>query len=77
MTAASGRLTKDTICFNGAGDLLLHGPLLWDWRCPQRLHCFDVFSDSPGSGSFSPSGLEVVLNSEVSVALPSKRCQHG
>ncbi|KAK9813653.1 hypothetical protein WJX73_001935 [Symbiochloris irregularis] len=63
--AASGRLSKDTVCFNGAGDLLLHGPLLWDWRCPQRVHCFDVFSDTPGSGSFQPSGLEVVLNSEV------------
>ena len=63
--AAASRVVKDTVCFNLGGDLLLHGPLLWDWRCPRTLHCFDVFSDTPGSGSFHPGGLEIILNSEV------------
>lgn len=63
--ATANRLAKDALCFSKAGELLLHGPLLWDWRTPRAIHCFDVFSETPGSSSFHPYGLEVILNSEV------------
>ena len=75
VAAAANRMTKDPVCFSSSGELLLHGPLLWDWRSPRAVHSFDVFSDTPGSGSFHPYGLELILNSEVAgCPLPHAVC---
>lgn len=45
--------------------LVLHNSTLWDVRRSNPIHNFDRFAFTSGSQLFSPSGLEVITNTEV------------
>ena len=50
--------------FNYTDDLVLNDGCLWDVRAAKLLHKFDKFNDYV-SGVFHPSGLEIIINSEI------------
>ncbi|XP_047124036.1 DDB1- and CUL4-associated factor 1 isoform X2 [Hydra vulgaris] len=56
--------TKNFACFGPGDDLLLNDGCLWDVRSKKFIHKFDKFNDFV-SGVFNPSGLEIIINSEV------------
>ena len=56
--------TKNFACFGPGDDLLLNDGCLWDVRSRKFIHKFDKFNDFV-SGVFNPSGLEIIINSEV------------
>ncbi|ESO82730.1 hypothetical protein LOTGIDRAFT_184499, partial [Lottia gigantea] len=50
--------------FSPLDDLILNDGVLWDVRVSKAIHKFDKFNPSI-SGVFHPSGLEIIINSEV------------
>jgi len=46
-------------------DLVLCGSSLWDPRRSRQVHQFEILGDYEGSNVFHPSGLEVIVSSEV------------
>jgi len=57
--------TLQTGHFSPDDCLVLYNSTLWDKRKPSPIHSFDRFAASYGSQVFSPSGLEVITNTEV------------
>eukprot|EP00795_Rhopilema_esculentum_P002363 gene2364-18003_t len=58
------RYHKNIATFNNTDDLVLNDGCLWDVRSSKLLHKFDKFNDYV-SGVFHPSGLEIIINSEI------------
>lgn len=56
--------SKNIACFGPCDDLVLNDGCLWDVRAKKMIHKFDKFNDYV-SGVFHPSGLEIIINSEV------------
>eukprot|EP00803_Ostreobium_quekettii_P004630 evm.model.scf_672.6 EVM.evm.TU.scf_672.6 scf_672:23684-28573(+) len=52
------------VSFSPSDELLVWANTLWDPRAPRAIHTFDQFADC-SSGCFHPSGLELIINSEV------------
>jgi len=50
--------------FDPSDTLILSDGVLWDFRAPRQLHCFDKL-DQTLSDAFHPSGLEIISNTEV------------
>ena len=50
--------------FNPTDELVLNDGVLWDARSGELIHKFDKFNQFV-SGVFHPSGLEIIINSEV------------
>merc|ERR1712202_110134 len=50
--------------FDPTDSLILSDGVLWDFRAPRQLHCFDKL-DQTLSDAFHPSGLEIISNTEV------------
>eukprot|EP00794_Sanderia_malayensis_P006284 gene6285-7007_t len=55
---------KNFATFNATDDLVLNDGCLWDVRARKMVHKFDKFNDFV-SGVFHPSGLEIIINSEI------------
>lgn len=62
--ANANHYSKNFACFGPRDDLLLNDGCLWDVRAKNMIHKFDKFNDFV-SGVFHPSGLEIIINSEV------------
>jgi len=58
------RYMRNIATFNSTDDLVLNDGCLWDVRAAKLLHKFDKFNEYV-SGVFHPSGLEIVINSEI------------
>ena len=58
------RYIRNIATFNSSDDLVLNDGCLWDVRAAKLLHKFDKFNEYV-SGVFHPSGLEIVINSEI------------
>ena len=56
--------SKNLASFNPTDDLVLSEGVLWDVKGKQVIHKFDKFSNFV-SGVFQPSGLEIIINSEI------------
>jgi len=56
--------SKNYATFSPGDELLLNDGCLWDIRGKKMIHKFDKFNDYV-SGVFHPSGLEIIINSEV------------
>ena len=56
--------SKNFACFGPNDDLLLNDGCLWDVRAKKMIHKFDKFNDYV-SGVFHPSGLQIIINTEV------------
>lgn len=50
--------------FSPTDDLVLNDGVLWDVRSAKAIHKFDKFNQFV-SGVFNPSGLEIIINSEI------------
>ncbi|XP_015778205.1 PREDICTED: protein VPRBP-like isoform X2 [Acropora digitifera] len=60
----SNNYSKNLATFNPTDDLLLNDGVLWDVRGNRVIRKFDKFNDFV-SGVFHPSGLEIIINSEI------------
>ena len=56
--------SKNLASFNPTDDLVLNGGVIWDVKGKRLLHKFDKFNNFV-SGVFHPSGLEIIINSEI------------
>ena len=56
--------SKNLASFNPTDDLVLNDGVLWDVKGKRVIHKFDKFNNFV-SGVFHPSGLEIIVNSEV------------
>ena len=61
---SSNNCSKNLATFNPTDDLVLNGGVLWDVNGNRVIHKFDMFNDFV-SGVFNPSGLEIIINSEI------------
>lgn len=60
----SNNYSKNLATFNPTDDLVLNDGVLWDVRGNRVIRKFDKFNDFV-SGVFHPSGLEIIINSEI------------
>ena len=56
--------SKNLASFNPTDDLVLNDGVLWDVKGKRVIHKFDKFNNFV-SGVFHPSGLEIIINSEI------------
>ncbi|CAH3153636.1 unnamed protein product [Pocillopora meandrina] len=56
--------SKNLASFNPTDDLVLNDGVIWDVKGKRLLHKFDKFNNFV-SGVFHPSGLEIIINSEI------------
>lgn len=56
--------SKNLATFNPTDDLVLNDGVLWDVKGNRVIHKFDKFNNFV-SGVFHPSGLEIIINSEI------------
>lgn len=56
--------SKNFASFNPTDDLVLNDGVLWDVKGKRVIHKFDKFNNFV-SGIFHPSGLEIIINSEI------------
>ena len=56
--------SKNLASFNPTDDLVLNDGVLWDVKGKRVIHKFDKFNNFV-SGVFQPSGLEIIINSEI------------
>ena len=56
--------SKNLASFNPTDDLVLNDGVLWDIKGKRVIHKFDKFNNFV-SGVFQPSGLEIIINSEI------------
>jgi len=61
---SSNNYSKNLATFNPTDDLVLNDGVLWDVKGNRVIHKFDKFNDFV-SGVFHPSGLEIIINSEI------------
>ena len=61
---SSNNYSKNLATFNPTDDLVLNDGVLWDVRGNRVIRKFDKFNDVV-SGVFHPSGLEIIINSEI------------
>jgi len=50
--------------FDPTDSLILSDGVLWDYRAPKQLHCFDNLKQTRAD-VFHPNGLEIIINTEV------------
>ncbi|KAK2548824.1 DDB1- and CUL4-associated factor 1 [Acropora cervicornis] len=62
---SSNNYSKNLATFNPTDDLVLNDGVLWDVNGNRVIHKFDKFNNFV-SGVFHPSGLEIIINSEIS-----------
>ncbi|XP_032243093.2 DDB1- and CUL4-associated factor 1 [Nematostella vectensis] len=62
--ASANHYSKNVATFNPTDDLVLSDGVLWDVRGKRLIHKFDKFNNFV-SGVFHPSGLEIIINSEI------------
>ncbi|XP_067026010.1 DDB1- and CUL4-associated factor 1-like isoform X2 [Acropora muricata] len=62
--SCSNNYSKNLATFNPTDDLLLNDGVLWDVNGNRVIRKFDKFNDFV-SGVFHPSGLEIIINSEI------------
>lgn len=62
--SSANHYSKNVACFNPTDDLVLNDGVLWDVRGKRVIHKFDKFNNFV-SGVFHPSGLEIIINSEI------------
>ncbi|KAK3744369.1 hypothetical protein QZH41_014026 [Actinostola sp. cb2023] len=62
--SSANHYSKNVACFNPTDDLVLNDGVLWDVRSKRVIHKFDKFNNFV-SGVFHPSGLEIIINSEI------------
>jgi len=60
----SNNYSKNLASFNPTDDLVLNDGVLWDVKGKRVIHKFDKFNNFV-SGVFHPSGLEIIINSEI------------
>jgi HIV-1 Vpr-binding protein len=63
-SSSANHYWKNVASFNPTDDLVLNDGVLWDVRGKRVIHKFDKFNNFV-SGVFHPSGLEIIINSEV------------
>ena len=56
--------SKNLASFNPTDDLVLNDGVLWDVKGKRVIHKFDKFNNFV-SGVFHPSGLQIIINSEI------------
>ncbi|XP_067026012.1 DDB1- and CUL4-associated factor 1-like isoform X1 [Acropora muricata] len=61
---SSNNYSKNLATFNPTDDLVLNDGVLWDVNGNRVIHKFDKFNNFV-SGVFHPSGLEIIINSEI------------
>ena len=61
---SSNKYSKNLATFNPTDDLVFNDGVLWDVNGNRVVHKFDKFNDFV-SGVFHPSGLEIIINSEI------------
>ena len=61
---SSNNYSKNLATFNPTDDLVLNDGVLWDVKGNRVIHKFDKFNNFV-SGVFHPSGLEIIINSEI------------
>ena len=61
---SSNNYSKNLATFNPTDDLVLNDGVLWDVSGNRVIHKFDKFNNFV-SGVFHPSGLEIIINSEI------------
>lgn len=69
---SSNNYSKNFATFNPTDELVLNDGVLWDIKGNRVIHKFDKFNNFV-SGVFHPSGLEIIINSEI-VSLLNLRC---
>ena len=62
--SSSNDYFKNLATFNPTDDLVLNDGVLWDVNGNRVIHKFDKFNNFV-SGVFHPSGLEIIINSEI------------
>ena len=62
--ASANHYAKNVATFNPTDELVLNDGVLWDVRTKRMIHKFDKFNNFV-SGVFHPSGLEIIINSEI------------
>ncbi|XP_071960709.1 DDB1- and CUL4-associated factor 1-like [Antedon mediterranea] len=60
----SNHYTKNSATFDPTDELVLNDGVLWDVRSARSIYKFDKFNQHI-SGQFHPTGLEIVINSEI------------
>ncbi|XP_038069223.1 DDB1- and CUL4-associated factor 1-like [Patiria miniata] len=60
----SNHYTRNSATFDPTDDLVLNDGVLWDVRSAKPIYKFDQFQSNI-SGMFHPSGLEIIINSEI------------
>ena len=60
----SNNYTKNCATFDPTDELVLNDGVLWDVRLAKPIYKFDKFQSNI-SGMFHPSGLEIIINSEI------------
>ena len=60
----SNNYSRNLATFNATDDLVLNDGVLWDVNGNRVIHKFDKFNNIV-SGVFHPSGLEIIINSEI------------
>ncbi|XP_022098805.1 DDB1- and CUL4-associated factor 1-like isoform X2 [Acanthaster planci] len=63
-TDLSNGYTKNCATFDPTDELVLNDGVLWDVRSAKPIYKFDQFQNNI-SGMFHPSGLEIIINSEI------------
>ncbi|XP_077995487.1 DDB1- and CUL4-associated factor 1-like [Glandiceps talaboti] len=63
-TELCNNYTKNCATFDPTDELVLSDGVLWDIRSKKPIHKFDKFNSNI-SGRFHPSGLEIIINSEI------------
>ena len=61
---STNNYSKNLASFNPTDDLVLNDGVIWDVKGKRLLHKFDKFNNFV-SGVFQPSGLEIIINSEI------------
>ncbi|XP_033116382.1 DDB1- and CUL4-associated factor 1-like [Anneissia japonica] len=60
----SNHYTKNSATFDPTDELVLNDGVLWDVRSARTIYKFDKFNQHI-SGQFHPTGLEIIINSEI------------